>query len=204
MPFFTISSPTSGNATQLQGKAVAATAPATGAVLTYDGTSWIASTGVTGPTGPAGAVMLYGEGSPASGLGRIGDLYIDTANSYLYGPKTSVSWGAGISIQGGPTGASVTGPTGEPGAASTVTGPTGAIGPTGEMGPTGAGSNVTGPTGEPGVTGPTGEGITGPTGEIGPTGATLQYFGTHSNPFSTYDKELSIVISGNTYILPAR
>jgi hypothetical protein len=70
----------------------------------------------------------------------------------------------------GPTGPSITGPTG---AASTVTGPTGANGVTG---PTGASSTVTGPTGPTGangVTGPTGASstVTGPTGPTGPTGA---------------------------------
>lgn len=87
----------------------------------------------------------------------------------------------------GPTGAS--GPTG---AASTVTGPTGASiqGDPGQTGPTGPRSRVTGPTGVRGdqgpqgetgptgadsqVTGPTGAAITGPTGQRGPTGATGQ------------------------------
>jgi len=61
----------------------------------------------------------------------------------------------------GPTGPSVTGPTG-------AQGPTGAFGgPTGPTGPA-----ITGPTGAPStVTGPTGPGVTGPTGAIGPTGA---------------------------------
>jgi hypothetical protein len=56
--------------------------------------------------------------------------------------------GSGIA---GPTG--VTGPTG---AASTVTGPTGASGVAGPTGVTGAASTVTGPTGGVGSTGPTG------------------------------------------------
>lgn len=179
MPFFTISSPTSGNATQLQGRAVAATAPATGTVLTYNGSSWAAAQGVSGPTGPSGAdgsVIYSGSGAPSAGVGKSGDWYIDTGTGRLYGPKASGAWGAGISIQGGPTGPTgpqVTGPTGP---VSNVTGPTGSTGatgasPTGPTGPTGA--SVTGPTGSVGGTGPTGPQVTGPTGPSGgPTGAT--------------------------------
>jgi hypothetical protein len=124
MPFFSITSPSSGNATQLQGKAVAATAPATGTVLTYDGGSWRAAQGVTGPAGPYGAdgsKIYNGSGAPSAGLGVSGDFYVDTGTGRLYGPKASGSWGAGISIQGGPTG-----PTG-------VTGSVGATGATGSV-----------------------------------------------------------------------
>lgn len=211
MPFFSISSPSSGNATQLQGKAVAATAPGPGTVLTFDGTSWVASAGVTGPTGPAGAVMLYGEGTPASGLGRSGDLYIDTANAYLYGPKAGGSWGAGISIQGGPTGPSVTGPTGPSGpagAASSVAGPTGAdgatgptgeaaTGPTGEVGPTGEASSVTGPAGASGATGPT-----GPTG--GSTPITSAGLSLDPINVTNYPTEIEVTIGISVYRIPAR
>lgn len=170
MPFFSISSPSSGNATQLQGQPIAATAPAAGTVLTYSGSAWVASTGVTGPTGPHGAdgpKIYSGSGAPSNALGVSGDFYLDTGNSYLYGPKASGTWPAGISIQGGPTGPTgpqVTGPTG---AASVTTGPTGATGPQ-VTGPTGP--SVTGPTGATGVTGPTGASVTGPTGSVGATG----------------------------------
>ena len=173
MPFFLISSPTSGNATQLQGVAVAATAPATGSVLAYNGTTWAAGQGVTGPTGAQGAdapKMYSGSGAPSAGLGKTGDFYVDVGSAYLYGPKASGSWGAGMSIAGGPTGptSTVPGPTGP---ASLITGPTGFTGPS-VTGPTGSASNVTGPTGATGpqVTGPTGPSstVTGPTGSTGP------------------------------------
>ena len=65
---------------------------------------------------------------------------------------TGYAWdlvGSGIA---GPTGASVTGPTGD---ASTVTGPTGDAG---------AASTVTGPSGIAGAAGSTGPSVTGPTG----------------------------------------
>jgi hypothetical protein len=191
MPFFTISSPSSGNATQLQGRPVSATAPAAGSVLAFDGSAWRSAQGVTGPTGPNGrdGHKLYaGSGAPAANFGASGDFYVDTATANLYGPKANGAWGGAFSIQGGPTGPSVTGPTG---AASTVTGPTGATGPrvtgptgaassvtgpTGSAGPTGAASSVTGPTGAASiVTGPTGAAstVTGPTGPSGgPTGPT--------------------------------
>lgn len=174
MPFFLISSPSSGNATQLQGRPVSATAPATGSVLTYSGSAWQASQGVTGSTGPAGvdgATIYNGSGAPSNGIGKSGDFYVDTGNSVLYGPKASGSWGAGTSISGGPTGPTgMAGSTGSTGAASTITGPTGAsiAGPTGPSitGPTGA--SITGPTG-PSVTGPAGAAstVTGPTGSVG-------------------------------------
>jgi hypothetical protein len=117
--------------------------------------------------------MYSGSGAPSAGLGTTGDFYVDVASSYLYGPKASGSWGAGMSIAGGPTGPTgATGATGSTGAASVVTGPSGATGPS-VTGPTGNASTVTGPTGPSGasVTGPTGsQGVTGPSG--GPTGVT--------------------------------
>ena len=174
MPFFTISSPSSGNATQLQGQPVVATGPATGSVLTYSGTAWTAAPGVTGPTGVAGVdgPRIYsGSGAPSSGLGRSGDFYVDVTNGVLYGPKASGSWGAGLQLESGPQGptgpqSTVTGPTGP---ASVVTGPTGPQ----VTGPTGAASVITGPTG---ATGAQGLSVTGPTGATGtsvtgPTGA---------------------------------
>jgi hypothetical protein len=187
MPFFTISSPSSGNATQLQGQPVVATGPATGSVLTYSGTAWTASPGVTGPTGAAGvdgAKIYSGTGAPSAGLGRSGDFYVDTTTGagVLYGPKANGSWGAGLQLQSGPAG-----PTGSQGAQGlSITGPTGSVGATGATGPqitgpTGANSLVTGPTGPQGIqglsiTGPTGaqgaaSTVTGPTGSVGPTGS---------------------------------
>ena len=125
------------------------------------------------PTG--GSPVLAGSGAPTGAIGNDGDLYIDQANNYLYGPKTAGSWGSGLNLSYGPTGA--TGSVGSTGPASTVTGPTGSVGatgPVGSVGGTGAASVVTGPTG-PSVTGPTGPGstVTGPTGPLGtgPTGS---------------------------------
>lgn len=65
--------------------------------------------------------VLSGAGAPASGLGNVGDIYIDTTNKSLYGPKTAIGWGSGTSLQG----------------------PTGATGATGETGPAGSGAATT-------------------------------------------------------------
>lgn len=177
MPYYSISSPTSGNATQLRGVAIATTGPSAGQSLVFDGTSWGPGQGVTGPTGPGGkdAPQVYsGAGAPSTNLGKSGDFYYDTTNGRWYGPKANGSWGTPLSLasgQMGPTG--VTGPagsTGPQGAASTVTGPTGSVGPTGPQGNVGA----TGPSGGPtGATGPAGSiGVAGSIGATGPTGST--------------------------------
>lgn len=96
-------------------------------------------------------VFLEGAGAPAASLGNEGQMYINTSNGNIYGPKTSAGWGSPASGGVGPTGA------------TGATGVTGATGPTGATGVTGA----TGPTGATGVTG-----ATGPTGATGTTGAT--------------------------------
>lgn len=164
------------------------------------------------PTGGASPV-LAGNGAPTGSLGNIGDLYLDSANSELYGPKDLDGWGTPIDLNLGPTGATgpqVTGPTGSTGAASTVTGPTGAQGNTGPTGSTGAASTVTGPTGSTGSTGPsvtgptgapstvtgptgstgaTGAGATGPQGDTGPTGV-QEYYATGAAPTPILDGAL--------------
>ena len=201
MPFYSTTSATSGNATQLQGRALSATAPTEGHSLVWDGSAWVPGFATTGPTGPGGVDggrIFYGTGAPASNLGRSGDSYVDVTSNAgkLYGPKTSGGWGSGISLQGGqqgptgvtgptgsgstgPTGAGATGPTGPAGGtgSSGAAGATGATGPTGAggTGPTGPASSITGPTGPSGgptgVTGPTGASATGPTGPTGAAGA---------------------------------
>ena len=59
---------------------------------------------ITGGTGTFNT-LLYGTGVPASSTGNDGDFYIDMAANYIYGPKASGAWPAGISIVG-PAGAS--------------------------------------------------------------------------------------------------
>lgn len=136
MPFFALPATGTGDATTLQGRAVSATAPATGAILGWSGAVWAPQQGVTGPTGPESVQWLNGSGAPSAGIGRSGDYYLDTTNGVLYGPKYSGSWGAGMQLQTGqqgPTG--VTGPTGEAG--QSITGPSGSAGSTGATGAAG-------------------------------------------------------------------
>ncbi|NBW17062.1 MAG: hypothetical protein EBR82_54705 [Caulobacteraceae bacterium] len=159
MPFFSLSSPTSGNATQLQSRSVSATAPATGSVLAWNGSAWVPGSGVTGATGARGndgAKFLAGQGAPATGYGSSGDAYLDTTNGRLYCPKADGFWGEPLQLQSGaagptgatgqtgPAGASITGPAGP---ASTVTGPSGPTGSRGATGPRGA--SVLGGNGSP-------------------------------------------------------
>lgn len=198
MPYYSISSPSSGNATHLRGVAIATSGPSAGQSLVFDGTAWGPGQGVTGPTGPGGkdAPLVHsGTGAPPSNVGRTGDFYYDTSAGAWYGPKAAGSWGtplmlasgqmgptgvtgpAGAGGVTGPTGAGATGPAGATGAAGAAgaTGSTGATGPlggpTGARGPTGA----NGPTGPAvvGPTGPTGIGATGATGPSGPTGPSV-------------------------------
>ena len=136
MPFFSLSPTGTVDATSLRGRTVSATAPATGAVLGWNGSAWLPTPGVTGPTGPESVQWLYGSGAPSAGIGRSNDFYLDTTGGVLYGPKASGSWGAGLQLasgQQGPTGA-----TGAAGAAgSSITGPSGAVGATGATGAAG-------------------------------------------------------------------
>ena len=101
--------------------------------------AWTRS-GLAGPAGSPGASLLAGSGAPASALGSLGDVYLDTSAYRLYGPKSSAGWGTGASLAGAPGGS---GPAGAPG----PQGPAGPAGPQGIPGPQGA-------TGAPGPAGP--------------------------------------------------
>lgn len=95
--------------------------------------------GVQGPVGPAGpkgtdgsdgSIIYSGKGEPATATGKAGDLYLNTSNGLLYGPKTTAGWGTGLSLKGS------TGATGTPGAAGSTT-LSGAGLPGGSLGKTG-------------------------------------------------------------------
>ena len=47
-----------------------------------------------------GRLLRYGAGAPSPSLGVVGDFYIDTTHSRLYGPKTSTGWD-GYTVIGG-------------------------------------------------------------------------------------------------------
>lgn len=67
---------------------------------------------------PSGASpVLAGPTAPVTGVGNVGDIFIETSNAILYGPKTATGWAAtGIDLSQGPTGATgVTGPSGPTG-----------------------------------------------------------------------------------------
>lgn len=147
---------------------------------------------------PSGASpVLAGTAPPTGGIGQNGDLFIDTSNKTLYGPKASGSWPSGIDLSFGPTGVQgVTGPTGATGATGATGGIAFSVGPTAPTAPdlTVAGAvwldqntgryfvryqtqfieiGVQGERGPTGVTGPQST-VTGPTGPVstvpGPTG----------------------------------
>lgn len=56
------------------------------------------SISTTGPQGPRGNNITSGSGEPEPNSGVIGDLYINTDNGYLYGPKTESGWGPGTPL----------------------------------------------------------------------------------------------------------
>lgn len=55
-------------------------------------------TGESGPQGPRGSQLLSGNINPSINIGLIGDQYINTNTGYLFGPKTSSGWGAGVPL----------------------------------------------------------------------------------------------------------
>jgi len=86
--------------------AVPGNIPAPGTTLVKDA----ATDTLTYESAAAGAganTILHGTGVPGSGVGAVGDFYIDTAASNIYGPKTSGGWGSPTSLIG-PAGANGT------------------------------------------------------------------------------------------------
>lgn len=133
MPYYSIPATLTGNATQLQGRAVSSSEPVANQVLAWSGSAWAPATGVTGPTGADGSQFFGGSGAPSNAFGNARDFWLDTTNGRLYGPKANGSWGSPLQLQSG------------------AAGPTGAAGATGA-----AGQSITGPSGAAGSTGPTG------------------------------------------------
>jgi hypothetical protein len=46
--------------------------------------------------------FLTGSAAPGAGLGLVGDVYLRTSTSTIYGPKTTSGWGSGSVITGQP------------------------------------------------------------------------------------------------------
>lgn len=70
-----------------------------GGYYSYNGSTWTLQGNLTGPQGtqgPTGASSTWrtGSGAPAAGLGANGDMYLNTANGDVYGPKASGAWGS--------------------------------------------------------------------------------------------------------------
>ena len=136
------------------------TAPNRNHIPTSNPTWWV-------QVGTVGNTILNGVVNPTSpDLGQVGDFYINTATSTIFGPKMAISpyWpAAGIELSGGAGGSGLPGPTGD----------TGPAGPAGEAGPQGP-AGVAGPAGVPGPQGEQGlqgnVGAAGPAGAIGPQG----------------------------------
>ncbi|MEO7215710.1 hypothetical protein [Mucilaginibacter sp.] len=66
--------------------------------------------GTDGTDGENGSTTLSGSGAPSSGIGIIGDYYLDKTNYMLYGPKSNTGWDIPILLRGangaqGPAGA---------------------------------------------------------------------------------------------------
>lgn len=51
-----------------------------------------AAGGVPGPKGDAGTQVLTGPGLPSNLIGQVGDLYVNTNDKKVYGPKTINGW----------------------------------------------------------------------------------------------------------------
>jgi hypothetical protein len=138
--------------------------------------------GATGQPGADGKTVLNGTGAPTADQGSVGDFYIDTSASAIYGPKTDGGWGNPTSLVGpkgdkgdpgqpGADGKTVLNGAGAPSSgqggngdfyidtsASAIYGPktdTGWGNPTSLVGPKGdkGDKGDTGPQGPPGVTG---------------------------------------------------
>src|SRR5215831_19172167 len=103
----------------------------------------VSTPGPAGPQGPAGYSPRYivAAGAPSNGVGNNGDMYINSSNGDVYGPKTSGAWGAVACNIKGPTGATGYSPLYIVGTGA----PTGAIGNNGDMYINSTTSDVYGP-----------------------------------------------------------
>lgn len=148
-----------------------------GAEITIKVVDDAAAVGPQGVPGINGKTVLNGTADPGSAVGTNGDFYINTATSFIFGPKTGGAWGHGVSLVG-PQGAQgiqgVQGIQGMPGAdGRTVL--SGAIAPGSGVGVNGdfyintATSFIYGP--KAGGAWPAGVSLVGATGATGATGA---------------------------------
>lgn len=130
--------------------------------------------------GQNGQEFIYGTTAPTENVGIIGDVYLDTATAYIYGPKTSSGWGTGTPIAGG-GGTGVQGPQGYQGYQGSTGIYEGATAPSNT-------SIIWADTSTTGYPGP--QGAQGTQGSQGPQGATpsaplsLSYSTTATDPLT--------------------
>jgi len=178
-------------------------APSSGAVLTFNGTSWIASlptgggsqgpAGPAGPQGPQGAAGLAGAPGPQGPAGAAGadgnTILSGTTNpassigvdgDFYINTATSTIFGPRIAGSW-PTGVLLMGPAGSTGS----TGGTGPQGATGSIGPLGL-------QGQQGV-----QGVAGPPGTNGAAGLNWQGTWNSSTAYAVND---AVAFSGSSYI----
>ena len=227
-PFFGDISGTQQNISvdKLKGVAIDLTlAPVNGDVLTFNGTSWVASPpsqGTAGPPGPSGPPGPQGTSGPPGATGPPGPQgAIGTAgpaglawreawnNSTAYALNDAVSFNGSsyIAIQAStnlepeanPTFWSLLAQQGATGAAGSTgaTGATGAQGPIGVTGPQGpaGATGATGPQGPAGPQGPTG--VTGATGPTGPAGLNWMQSWNSGTAYAVND---AVSFNGSSYI----
>ncbi len=48
--------------------------------------------GVGGPAGPQGSMIRSGPGLPSNLIGNVGDMWLNTNTSIIYGPKSNTGW----------------------------------------------------------------------------------------------------------------
>lgn len=58
------------------------------------------TTGAQGTAGLNGNTIVYGTSAPTASVGNNGDFYINTSTDFIYGPKASGTWPAGVSLVG--------------------------------------------------------------------------------------------------------
>lgn len=62
--------------------------------------AWPAGVSLKGADGANGTTLRSGTVAPTGAIGIDGDFYINTATSFLYGPKAAGAWPAGVSLKG--------------------------------------------------------------------------------------------------------
>ena len=210
---------------KLKGTPIDLAAPlSSGEVLTFNGTSWIASNptgsegppgppglqGPEGPAGPAGATGAMGPQGPSGGAGSQGPAganglsvlsgatdptaAVGVDGDFYINTVSSTIFGPKIALVW-PAGVSLIGATGSTGPQGPQ-GVAGPIGPNGPQGPTG----TTGATGSQGLQGSPGPaGPQGPAGVAGTNGSGFDFLNAFDSN-TTYATDDVVTYDGSTYV----